>query len=175
MDCRPPGSSVRGISQTGILEWVAISFSRGSSQSKYRTRGSSAAPPSIGRFYFCFYFHYSRRWIPPKITVIYFRVFCLCFPLASLQHLALTFRSLIHFEWIILFCVVLESVLISFFNMKFSQHHLETVLSSLCVLASFVIDRKCGGLFLGLLSCSIDLCVLFLCQCHPVLITVTLK
>ena len=28
MDCSPPGSSVRGISQARILEWVAISFSR---------------------------------------------------------------------------------------------------------------------------------------------------
>ena len=26
MDCRPPGSSVLGISQARILEWVAISF-----------------------------------------------------------------------------------------------------------------------------------------------------
>ena len=31
MDYSPLGSSVHGISQTGILEWVAISFSRGSS------------------------------------------------------------------------------------------------------------------------------------------------
>ena len=31
-DCSPPGSSVRGISQASILEWVAISSSRGSSQ-----------------------------------------------------------------------------------------------------------------------------------------------
>ena len=31
MDCSPPGSLVRGISQAWILEWVAISFSRGSS------------------------------------------------------------------------------------------------------------------------------------------------
>ena len=30
MDCSPPGSSVNGISQTGVLEWVAVSFSRGS-------------------------------------------------------------------------------------------------------------------------------------------------
>ena len=29
MDCSPPGSSVRGICQARILEWVAISFSRG--------------------------------------------------------------------------------------------------------------------------------------------------
>ena len=31
MDCSPPGSSVRGIFQVRILEWVAISFSRRSS------------------------------------------------------------------------------------------------------------------------------------------------
>ena len=31
VDCSPPGSSVHGISQARILEWVAISFSRGSS------------------------------------------------------------------------------------------------------------------------------------------------
>ena len=32
MDCSPPGSSVHGILQARILEWVAISISRGSSQ-----------------------------------------------------------------------------------------------------------------------------------------------
>ena len=32
MDCSPPGSSVCEILQAGILEWVAIPFSRGSSQ-----------------------------------------------------------------------------------------------------------------------------------------------
>ena len=31
MDCSPPGSSVQGILQAGILEWVTISSSRGSS------------------------------------------------------------------------------------------------------------------------------------------------
>lgn len=30
MDCSPPGSSVHGILQARILEWVVISFSRGS-------------------------------------------------------------------------------------------------------------------------------------------------
>ena len=33
MNCSPPGSSVHGILQARILEWVAIPFSRGSSQS----------------------------------------------------------------------------------------------------------------------------------------------
>ena len=32
MDCSLPGSSVHGISQARVLEWVAVSFSRGSSQ-----------------------------------------------------------------------------------------------------------------------------------------------
>ena len=32
MDCSPPGSSVHGIFQSRVLEWLAISFSRGSSR-----------------------------------------------------------------------------------------------------------------------------------------------
>ena len=35
--CTPPGFSVHGILQAGILEWVPISFSRESSQSRDRT------------------------------------------------------------------------------------------------------------------------------------------
>ena len=34
MDCSPPGSSVRVTSQARVLEWVDISFFRGSSQSR---------------------------------------------------------------------------------------------------------------------------------------------
>ena len=37
MDCSLPGSSVHGISQARILEWVATSFSRGSSWPRGRT------------------------------------------------------------------------------------------------------------------------------------------
>ena len=37
VDCSPSGSSVHGISQARILEWVAISFSRGSLQPRDRT------------------------------------------------------------------------------------------------------------------------------------------
>ena len=43
MDCTPPGSSVHGILQARMLEWVAISFSRGSSQPRNRTRMSCIA------------------------------------------------------------------------------------------------------------------------------------
>ena len=40
MACSPPGSSVHGIFQARILEWVAISFSRGSSQPRDQTQVS---------------------------------------------------------------------------------------------------------------------------------------
>ena len=47
MDCSPPGSSVCGILQARILEWVAISFSRGFSWPRDWTQVSLIA----GRFY----------------------------------------------------------------------------------------------------------------------------
>ena len=43
MDCSLLGPSVHGIFQARILEWVAISFSRGSSQPRDRTRVSRIA------------------------------------------------------------------------------------------------------------------------------------
>ena len=50
MDCSPPGSSVRGISPARILEWVVISFSRGSSLS--RVEPESPASPSLAGGFF---------------------------------------------------------------------------------------------------------------------------
>ena len=47
IDCGPPGSSVHGISQARILEWVVIFFSRGSSQTRDQTQVSHIA----GRFF----------------------------------------------------------------------------------------------------------------------------
>ena len=41
VDCSPPGSSVHGILQARILEWVAISFSRGI----FSTQGSNPGLP----------------------------------------------------------------------------------------------------------------------------------
>ena len=40
MDSSPPGSSIHGVFQARVLEWVAISSSRGSSRSKDQTRTS---------------------------------------------------------------------------------------------------------------------------------------
>ena len=43
MDCGPPGSSVHGILQTRILEWVTIPFIRGSSWPRDQTQVSCTA------------------------------------------------------------------------------------------------------------------------------------
>ena len=40
MDCSPPSSSVHGISQARVLQWVSISSSRGSSQPRDQTCAS---------------------------------------------------------------------------------------------------------------------------------------
>ena len=46
MDYKPPGSSVQGILQARILEWVTISFSRGCSQPNPR-RGIEPTCPAL--------------------------------------------------------------------------------------------------------------------------------
>ena len=43
MNCSPPGSFVHGILQARVLEWIAISFSRGYSWPRDRTRVSCIA------------------------------------------------------------------------------------------------------------------------------------
>ena len=51
MDCSPQGSTVHGISQARILEWVAISFSRGPSLPRDWTHSSWHIPCIVGRFF----------------------------------------------------------------------------------------------------------------------------
>ena len=60
MECSSPGSSVHGISQERILEWVAISFARGSSQSRDRTLVSC-----IGRWIL---YHWATR--EPQFVIL---------------------------------------------------------------------------------------------------------
>ena len=50
MNCSPPGSSVHGIFQARIPEWVAMPFSRRSSQPRNRT-SISLSPALAGRFF----------------------------------------------------------------------------------------------------------------------------
>ena len=110
MDCSPPGSSVHGISQAGILEWVAISFSRGSSWPRDWTCVSciiggffTTEPPGKPliilihiylvcwiQLMWCWASHYMLCWRGKKLKFyITSSSFCFCnsaFPLQSLGH-----------------------------------------------------------------------------------------
>ena len=59
LDCSPPGSSVCGILQAGILEWVAMPFSRGCSQPRNQTWVSHMA----GKFF--------TIWATRKVFFVY--------------------------------------------------------------------------------------------------------
>jgi len=59
MDCSLPDSSVHGIFQARILEWVAISFSRGSSWSRDQTQVSHTA----GRLFTIWATREAREWV----------------------------------------------------------------------------------------------------------------
>ena len=63
MDYSPPGSSVHGILQARILEWVAMSFSRGSSQPRNRTRISCFLQCQVGS-------------LPLQETVVFIQDWC---------------------------------------------------------------------------------------------------
>ena len=79
MDCSPPGSSVPGIFQARIRECIAISFSRGASRPRDRTRVSWIADrfftiwatrealnnevtPKLNGNTYCYYFLFSGEW-----------------------------------------------------------------------------------------------------------------
>ena len=75
MYCSPPGSSVLGISQAGILEWVAISSSRGSARHRDWTHVSCIA----GRFFTTRKAHESLLLISNGAMKILFLLFCFMF------------------------------------------------------------------------------------------------
>ena len=73
MDCNLPGSSVQGICQVGILEWVAISLSGGSSWSRDQTQVSCIT----GRFFTNWATREARHGLQKSSAVLYF-IFSLC-------------------------------------------------------------------------------------------------
>ena len=71
VDCSLLGSSLHGILLEGILEWVAIPFSRGSSQPRDRTQISPRSPALQSD---------SLPSEPPRksLTMVYLILFCFC-------------------------------------------------------------------------------------------------
>ena len=65
MDCSLPRSSVHGILQTRILQWVAVPFSRGSSQPTDQTQISHIA----GRFFTSWATGKPEKMLPYLLTI----------------------------------------------------------------------------------------------------------
>ena len=81
-----PGSSVHGIFQVRILEQVATSFSRGSSQPSDQTRGSCVSCIGKWDFFFCLFF-FLTSWATGEAQLVQVSLFgrdvcsvCLLYP-----------------------------------------------------------------------------------------------
>ena len=98
MDCSTPGSSVHGISQAKILEWVTISVSRGSSQPRDQICLSYS-----GRLFFFFFFFLTTE--PPGSLKMY--------------HIFLSIHQLMMGIWIISTFWLLEIMLLRIFTASF--------------------------------------------------------
>ena len=75
MDCSPPDSSVHGISQPKILEWIAISFSKGSSRP--RDQPASLASPLLADGFFTTWEALSPSKPPYLLCIYLFRILLL--------------------------------------------------------------------------------------------------
>ena len=62
VDCSPPCSSVHGIFQARVLEWVAISFSGGSSLPRDRTQVSHIVSKTLYRLSHQGRVHHGKCW-----------------------------------------------------------------------------------------------------------------
>ena len=98
VDCSTPGSSVHGILQARILECIAISFSRGSSQPRYRTRVSYIE----GRF-----FTAEPPEKPPQSVQLLSRVQLFVTPWAAACQASLSITN----SWSLLTLMSMESVM----------------------------------------------------------------
>ena len=86
LDCSPPGSSVHGILQARILEWVAIPFSKRSSW----PRGGTQVSRNAGSFFTIWVTREAHMWI-----YIYLFI-CLSVCLSTYLCLCLSFCLSIH-------------------------------------------------------------------------------
>ena len=131
MDCSPPGSSVHGIFQARILDWIAVPFSRGSSQSRDQTRVSYIA----GSLY-C----WATREAPPNCVSVVdnsalrssFIILCqtLLYHIKSTKNSLRSFSEHVNFTGvqytIIWFYRNSENIFCKFFTLNSSKFHLPT-------------------------------------------------
>ena len=129
--------------------------------------------------YFWFYFCYSRRWVIQDLALIYVIKYSACVLLKSFIVSGLTFRSLIHFQFIFVFGVRTCSNFIPLHvAVQFSQHHLLKRLSlPHCIFLpplSKIRYPEVHGFISGLSILFHWSVFLFLYQYHTVLMTIAL-
>ena len=137
----------------------------------------------VPRVYFCFYFHYSRRCVIEDLALIYVKASALpMFSSKSFIMCGLTFRSLIHFEFIFVYGVKkCSNFILLHVAVQFSQHHLLKRLSLLhCIFLPPLSKIRCPymcGFISGLsilFHWPIFLSFFCVCQYHTFLMTVAL-
>ena len=119
MDCSPPGSSVHGILQARILEWVAMPFSRGSSWPRDQTQ----VPCTAGRFF--------TIWITREASIG--KQMCV-YPLSGV-----CFESIFSWLWLIF---SFSSVSITEQNLKFQWGPIHQSFLSRTLLSAGVISEE---------------------------------
>ena len=121
MDCIPPGSSVHGILQARILEWVAISFSRDSSQPKDQIQISRIA----GRL-FTVWATRKAHWIMYdclKMNLLYLKLIFTLFKLMSIRGWFLIFAKIDSEKVTASTFIYLSSDLLWTKNMKYTNSY----------------------------------------------------
>ena len=133
----------------------------------------------ISLAYFCFYCHHCRRWVIEDLAWFMPSSVLPMFSSKSFIVSGLTFRSLIHFEFIFVDGVSqFSNFILLHVAVQFSQHHLLKRLSlpPLCIRASFVTNKVPIGAWVYFWAfCLVHWSILlFLCQYPTVLMTVAL-
>ena len=137
MDCSSPGSSVHGILQARILEWVTISFSKGSSQ----PRDQTLVPCITGRFFTGWATreattNFQKEWM---VFSLYLNSIFLVSQLMLLTTVCLYYNTLLDFLWptclFILFSLIWSLLSLStsncYLTLKFSSGPILTLPCSL--------------------------------------------
>ena len=106
-------------------------------------------------FIFVFLFYYFQTWVKKDLALTYVTVFFLCFPL-SFMVVDLTFRPLIHFEFICVYCVrecsnfILLHGAVQFLRTTYWRGCSFSIVYS-CFLCHGLTGHRCVVLFLGFL------------------------
>ena len=96
MDCSLPGSSIHGVLQARILEWVAVSSSRGPSPPRDRTGISRVS--GIGRWILYHLHHLGSSWIQSR-TLFFLSLSLSSFLSTSFFPLTTWFLICLFFNW----------------------------------------------------------------------------